>query len=171
MGRLSCMEGGEAVTNEAEAALDFIQVANAHILPISCVPGVMVHKPWPKRVNISGWFDWSKDETWLSRLTLFLQCKPKSHVTVDANRWLIFYHHWSGQERLLESAEAGLQLKPGQIVWKYLSWANQIKLLPYLPNPFVLSSFFPGLFSSWHKIMKQGVLFGLLQAPFLKPFI
>ena len=41
MGRLSCMEGGEAVTNEAEAALDFIQVANTHILPISCVPGVM----------------------------------------------------------------------------------------------------------------------------------
>ena len=45
MGRLSCMEGGEAVTNEAEAALDFIQVANAHILPISCVTAVMVHKP------------------------------------------------------------------------------------------------------------------------------
>ena len=61
MGRLSCMEGGEAVTNEAEAALDFIQVANAHILPISCVPGVMVDKPWPKRVDISRWFDRSKD--------------------------------------------------------------------------------------------------------------
>ena len=45
MDRLSCMEGGEAVTNEAEAALDFIQVANADILPISCVTAVMVHKP------------------------------------------------------------------------------------------------------------------------------
>ena len=38
MGRLSCMEGGEAVTNEAEAALDFIQVANAQITHFLC-PG------------------------------------------------------------------------------------------------------------------------------------
>ena len=110
--------------------------------------------------NVTGPFD--PFPTMQAKVPCYSRCKQVTHILPPLAR--------TGETSGVSRSRTTTEARKNSLELPVSGKSNKTAPIPpKLPNP-LYRQVFPGLFSSWHKIMKQGVSFGLLQAPFLKPF-